>query len=253
MKRRRSRRRAAGPAGRRAVPPVSAGAAPRPGGEAPRLGIAAVDVVEAVNGLVAEPRQALLHDRRDVGEADAAAVEVRGHGDLVGRVQHDGRGDGARRAPGRARLGLHERRLLPRLVRQREAAEQLRVGLLEGESGGEQVETPHHGQRGPSWVGQGVADGRAHVGHAQMREDSAVREAHHAVHDALRVEQHRDALVGQAEQVVGLDDLQALVHQGRGVDRDLGAHRPIGMLERLLRRGRGQVGGGAAAEARRSP
>ena len=36
-------------------------------------------------------------------------------------------------------------------------------------------------------------------------------------------------VVGDAEQVVGLDHLQALVHQRGRVDRDLGAHRPGGM------------------------
>ena len=43
------------------------------------------------------------------------------------------------------------------------------------------------------------------------------------------------ALGRQAEQMVRLDQLEPLVHQGRRIDRDLGAHRPIGMGDRLRR------------------
>ena len=39
------------------------------------------------------------------------------------------------------------------------------------------------------------------------------------------------------KQVIGLDQLEPLVHQGRRVDGDLAAHRPVGMAQRLLRRG----------------
>ena len=42
------------------------------------------------------------------------------------------------------------------------------------------------------------------------------------------------SVVGHAEQLVRLDHLQALVHEGGGVDGDLGAHRPRGMGQRLL-------------------
>ncbi len=42
-----------------------------------------------------------------------------------------------------------------------------------------------------------------------------------------------DALAGKSEQMMGLDHLETLVHHGGAVDRDLGAHRPIGMLHRL--------------------
>ena len=52
--------------------------------------------------------------------------------------------------------------------------------------------------------------------------------------DRLRVHDDVDAVVRRAEQVVGLDDLEALVHQRRRVDGDLAAHRPRRVLERLL-------------------
>ena len=43
-------------------------------------------------------------------------------------------------------------------------------------------------------------------------------------------------VVGRPEEVVGLDQLEALVHQRRRVDRDLAAHRPGRVRERLLDR-----------------
>ena len=54
--------------------------------------------------------------------------------------------------------------------------------------------------------------------------------------DALRVDQHLDALGRHVEQPVRLDHLEALVHHGRRVDRDLAAHHPVGMRAGLLRR-----------------
>ena len=71
-------------------------------------------------------------------------------------------------------------------------------------------------------------------GTAELRDERAVAELDQAVHDRLRVDQHVDLLGGQREQMMGLDEFQALVHQGRGIDRDLRAHRPVRMLERLL-------------------
>ena len=56
------------------------------------------------------------------------------------------------------------------------------------------------------------------------------------------------AVVRRAEQVVRLDHLEALVHQRRGVDRDLAAHRPRRVLERLLDGDVLQLGARAAAE-----
>ena len=50
-----------------------------------------------------------------------------------------------------------------------------------------------------------------------------------------------DLLVPDIVEPARLDDLQALVGEGRGVDRDLGAHAPGRVAERLLRRDRGEV------------
>ena len=49
--------------------------------------------------------------------------------------------------------------------------------------------------------------------------------------DALALDHDLDFFRGQAEQPDGLDELQTLVHQGSGVNGDLGAHVPVGVLE----------------------
>ena len=46
---------------------------------------------------------------------------------------------------------------------------------------------------------------------------------------------------GDGKQVVGLDQLEPLVHQGGRVDGDLRPHRPVGVAQRLLGRGAGQL------------
>ena len=86
--------------------------------------------------------------------------------------------------------------------------------------------------------GQGVPDGQAHVGHGQLGDGGAVGVGDHRVHDRLRVDHHVDLVVAdadavlpgrRAEQLVGLDDLEALVHERRRVDGDLRAHDPGGV------------------------
>ena len=67
-----------------------------------------------------------------------------------------------------------------------------------------------------------------------MRERGAVAEADERVDDGRRVHDDLDPLVLEAEEVVRLDQLEALVRERRGVDRDLRAHRPRRMRERLL-------------------
>jgi hypothetical protein len=64
----------------------------------------------------------------------------------------------------------------------------------------------------------------------EVGERRSVAEGDEGVDDRLRVHDHVDALVRRPEQVVGLDDLEALVHQRRRVDGDLGAHAHVGCL-----------------------
>ena len=60
---------------------------------------------------------------------------------------------------------------------------------------------------------------------------------HQRVDDRLRVHRRRrSASARDAEQPVRLDHLEALVHQRRRVDRDLAAHLPRRMAQRVLRR-----------------
>ena len=57
---------------------------------------------------------------------------------------------------------------------------------------------------------QANREGGAHVRQAHLRQGRAVDELDQRMDQALRVHQHFDALTGHAEQVVGLDDFQAL-------------------------------------------
>ena len=82
----------------------------------------------------------------------------------------------------------------------------------------------------------------------EVGERRSVAQGDEGVDDRLRVHDHVDALVRRPEQVVGLDDLEALVHQRRRVDGDLGAHRPSGVLERLIDRHMGELPAREAAE-----
>ena len=65
---------------------------------------------------------------------------------------------------------------------------------------------------------------------------------------ALRLHHHADLVVGHVEQVMRLDDFQALVHKRRRVDRDFRAHVPRGMFQRLSRRDALQIRALLAAE-----
>ena len=140
------------------------------------------------------------------------------HGHLVGGVQHAGRGA--------ARLGG--------LAGEPQAGERLRVRGLEGQLAElDEVERPDRHVDALRIV-QGVGDRNPHVGVAEVGERGAVVQVHEGVHDRLRVDHDVEALVRHAEQVVGLDQLEPLVHERGGVDRDLAAHVPGGVGERLL-------------------
>ena len=60
-----------------------------------------------------------------------------------------------------------------------------------------------------------------------------------------------DLVERHAEEFVGLDHLETLVHQRRRVDRDLGPHRPCGMSQRIVDRDLLEVA--AVAASKRSP
>jgi hypothetical protein len=81
---------------------------------------------------------------------------------------------------------------------------------------------------------EGVGDRDAHVGIPEVRERGTVVQLDQRVHDRLRVHDDVDPIERHPEEVHRLDHLEALVHQSGGVDRDLSAHVPGRMRERLL-------------------
>jgi hypothetical protein len=93
-----------------------------------------------------------------------------------------------------------------------------------------------------------VLDRDAHVGDAEVRLHRPIRELDHRVHRRLRVHHDADVVVADAEEVVRLDGLEALVHERGGVDGDLRAHGPPRVSERLRGSDVAQVGGSPAAE-----
>src|SRR5204863_3051758 len=76
----------------------------------------------------------------------------------------------------------------------------------------------------------------------------SVAEANERVDDRGRLEHDLDAVVRNVEEEVCLDQLEALVGERRGVDRDLRAHAPGRMRERLLRSHADELVPGAPAE-----
>src|SRR2546421_9982704 len=59
--------------------------------------------------------------------------------------------------------------------------------------------------------------------------------------DALRMYHNLYTFQRYPEEMVALDEFQALVHQSRRVYGDLGAHRPAGVVQRLVDGDPGQV------------
>ena len=86
-----------------------------------------------------------------------------------------------------------------------------------------------------------MLDGKCHRRRAELGEHRAVGEFDDRVDDALRVHDGGALLGTEAEEALGLDQLEAFVGQRGGVDGYFGAHRPIGMFD--------GVGGGDGGEA----
>ena len=102
--------------------------------------------------------------------------------------------------------------------------------------------------RQPGRVGEGVPDRQPHVGERQLCHHGPVDELDHGVHHRLRMDDHVDGVVRHAEELVGLDDLETLVHQGGGVHGDLRAHRPGRMGQCLVDPDIGELVGLPTAE-----
>ena len=132
------------------------------------------------------------------------------HRDLVGRAQ-----------PRRCGAPVTARR-----VGQVDAPEDRAIGRFEGQVLRARPVERTEGRPGAVRPAEGVADGEAHVRFGQLRQRRPVAQLHHGMDDRLRVHHDADAVVVDPEELVGLNHLEALVHQRRRVDGDLGTHRP---------------------------
>ena len=97
-------------------------------------------------------------------------------------------------------------------------------------------------------VGEGVEDGLAIVVDVDLSEDAAVYDFDERVYGGLGVDRDLDPGGGEIEEAAGLDDLEALVHHGGGIDGDALPHDPGGVLEGLLRGDAVKVGEWRVAE-----
>ena len=61
-----------------------------------------------------------------------------------------------------------------------------------------------------------------------------IREFNQRMHHALAMDDDIHPLRRHRKKPYGLNQLKALIHHGGGIDRDLRAHAPVGVVERLL-------------------
>jgi hypothetical protein len=94
-------------------------------------------------------------------------------------------------------------------------------------------------------------DRHEHPWRSHLGDGRAVAELDHRVNPLLRVHDDVDGREGHVEEQVRLDDLQALVDQGRRVRGDDLAHRIVRVRERLLGRHLAQLLARPAAERSR--
>ena len=179
-------------------------------------------LVEASRGgRLADAFHGSRNDVNDVGEGNLPLEEGR-DGDLVGRVED-------RRHPSPGLQGL---------AGQAEGRVAARVELEEIEARERrQVEAPEVVGE-PLGVAQRVHDRELHVVSRQLRHERPVDELDEGVDERLGMDHDVDSLARQSEQEVRLDHLEALVHHRRRIDRDLRAHLPGGVGERVLDRDR---------------
>ena len=77
---------------------------------------------------------------------------------------------------------------------------------------------------------QTMRDRDPHVRRSELRNHGTVTVFHQAVDDRLRVHHHIERVRSQREQMMRLDELEAFVHQRRGIDRDFGPIDQVGCL-----------------------
>ena len=180
------------------------------------------------------PRRASPRRSSAIPRNGSSPVEEGGDGDLVRGVE------GAR---------VRCRRASPASRASASSGNVSRSGALELERRGPAARSSGGDRRRRALrVGERVRDRHAHVRVAEVRERGAVAEAHERVDDRRRVDDDLDPVVRQAEEEVRLDQLEPLVRERRRVDRDLRAHAPGRVRERLLGRHVLELVARAAAE-----
>ena len=163
-------------------------------------------------------------EARDVAEADSL-IEERRNGDFIRRVK--GRG--------RASAGTQ------RLDRKTKRWKTHKIGALESQSAERGKVRRSHPRGDPIRIGQTVRNRSAHVRRRHAGDQGSVGEGDEPVHDRLRVHDDIEPVGWQAEEMMGFDQLETLIHQTSRIDRHLRPHHPVGVGKRLLTRGGGNA------------
>ena len=153
-------------------------------------------------------------------EADLT-VEKRCHGDFISRIAR-----GHSCAP--TSHGF---------PRQTEAGETLLIGSLEVQAGDcHQIQWRHSSidTIGPC---KAIGNWGPHIWIAHLRQHRAIQVLDHRVDNTLGMNHHLHSLRLQVKNPTRFNKFQALVHQGRRINRNLAPHGPIGMSTRLVRCG----------------
>ena len=149
------------------------------------------------------------------------AVEEGVDGDFVGGVEDGGQGAAGLAGPAGEVEGGE-------IVAARGASKSSFASLAK--SSGSRLFGTRSGQVSAYWIGKHMSVWLS------WASTEPIDELDHRVDDALRMDDHVDAVHVDAEEPAGLDHFQALVEERGGVDGDLAAHVPGRMFERLLRR-----------------
>ena len=123
-----------------------------------------------------------------------------------------------------------------RTVGKPQTGKALKVRLLELQGAQRPQVEGMHARLDALRIRQCMRNRRAHVRIAKLRQNRPVHVFHERMHDALRMYDHSDLRGSGIEQVARLNNFQAFIHQGRGIDRNLMPHDPFRMSAGLLRR-----------------
>ncbi len=127
---------------------------------------------------------------------------------------------------------------LQRLARQPKARETRLIGGLEGHAAERDEVRQGNAGRQPLAQAQAVGDGHAHVGPRHASDQASVPEADHAVDELFGMDDGREPARLDAEYMMRLNEFQPLVHEARGIDRDLGPHAVVRVFHRVGDAGR---------------